>query len=568
MAQVIFVVYGLNLSILKIQNILLGGLMNYRSVLLLMMNILVALSSQAKAQSAVQSEALNLLGWFHTQFQQAYEPKDIKNRIFGWDLEEQTVDARDQILANVNDDIGTYQKIFRGYFKSAHDYHVRIFFARNDSSTLPFRIQHARGRYFIGEIDRASISFADFPFYVGDEVVSFDGLDMSQAIAREEEEVRAISNPATDKTMAALHLTLELGSNLEIVRQGKVTVGVLPQRGGVAQEVSLNWNYKPPTVAASNSVYMDRAGVPMSLSPVVGPKDGPLPNLGETIWQNDPTALFRAYIFKLGHHHQIGFIRIPTMAGDQSHIDEFARLVTIMQARTSALVIDQTNNQGGQSFYTYALTSYLIQKPVATPLFRQSIYPDLTQINSQQKQLIGESASLTDLIKNLGPANFFGYPISWALAGDLLKFDSDYLANSNAGLALFGPQFRQLKTVRPASDNGATTYSKPILMLTDELDYSWADMWPAFLQDIGRVSLFGAQTAGAGGNNDTGTVPANSFGIASWSLAISTMVRRDGSYLENNGAKPDFPYSITVRDMRENYVDYIRGVRKALWEIL
>lgn len=516
------------------------------------------------ALTPLQTEALQLLSWFEDLITRIYSPKDIKTQLFGWNLNAEIHRSRQAILANSADDVLTFQRIFRNLFKSMHDYHARLTFDRTDVSTLPFRVINIGQQFFISEIDRTKISFTQFPFYVGDEIVSFDGLPITDAISRALEEMRVQTNPRYDVRNAAFRLTASLGANLEAVRKGPVDVEIRPQADpnqGV-KKVTLNWNYTRFAPKAELSFPADLLSNDVDfadLTSVTASKNGHLPDFGPVVWENDPTGLFRSYIFKLGKR-RIGYIRIPTFVAGANEVSEFARIIGLLENQTDALVLDETNNPGGSTFYFYALTTYLIQKPVQAPLFRQSVFEELAESNQQRLNLIRSIAD-ENLLAKLWPEDLRGLKMNGLLAKDLASYYQDYVDSFVNKIYVLGPQFKQIQTVYPAVNE--TTYSKPILMLIDEMDASCGDMFPAFLKSIGRATLFGATTAGAVGNNTSGPVPPNSFGIEKWSLTISTMVV-DGELLENKGAVPDVSYEPVIKDIRTHYSGYRRAVRHSL----
>jgi C-terminal processing protease CtpA/Prc len=94
-------------------------------------------------------------------------------------------------------------------------------------------------------------------------------------------------------------------------------------------------------------------------------------------------------------------------------------------------------------------------------------------------------------------------------------------------------------------------------MLINEFDFSGGDAFPALMKDNGRVTLFGAQTTGAGGNVREYGPLANSF--FKLSLTESLMVRPNGEYMENRGVKPDVEYTVTEDDFMNDYRGYVRA---------
>src|SRR5690606_30412519 len=83
------------------------------------------------------------------------------------------------------------------------------------------------------------------------------------------------------------------------------------------------------------------------------------------------------------------------------------------------------------------------------------------------------------------------------------------------------------------------------------------DAFPALMKDNGRVTLFGAQTTGAGGNvSEYGPLANSHF---KFSLTESLMVRPNGEYMENRGIVPDIAYSITEDDFMNGYRNYVRA---------
>jgi C-terminal processing protease CtpA/Prc len=104
-------------------------------------------------------------------------------------------------------------------------------------------------------------------------------------------------------------------------------------------------------------------------------------------------------------------------------------------------------------------------------------------------------------------------------------------------------------------------YTKKIVVLINEVDFSAAEFLAAMLQDSKRATLFGQRTAGAGGCAKAVSVPnADRLGIESLTVRWTLAWRVTGRPIEGLGVHPDVHYSITAEDLRFGH----RGYRQAL----
>jgi C-terminal processing protease CtpA/Prc len=89
-------------------------------------------------------------------------------------------------------------------------------------------------------------------------------------------------------------------------------------------------------------------------------------------------------------------------------------------------------------------------------------------------------------------------------------------------------------------------YTKPLIVLVDEMSASGGDAFAATIQDNARGPLLGWRTMGAGGNVETWQ--AGSYSLGFTSVTESLMNRKDpvktaeyptAPYVENIGVRPD-----------------------------
>ena len=135
-------------------------------------------------------------------------------------------------------------------------------------------------------------------------------------------------------------------------------------------------------------------------------------------------------------------------------------------------------------------------------------------------------------------------------------------------------QLRLTETPVPFADfnhfkENTPIFTKPILMLIDELSGSGGDLVPQLMKENKLARLFGERTGGFGGNVEKVLVLPRSRAELSLTRGLFTIQSADGKYdldngmIENNGVQPDIHYQHTVKDVRAGYVDYVSAFSKA-----
>lgn len=546
----------------------------------------------SQPQEAAKEEMVNHLIGVQNLFQSMYAPAEWKRQYAGWDLKEAVQRAADKVNSQENITLKDFQEILVDLFNSPKDYHVGIHFYSTESATLPFRVRGSDNRYFVAWVDEEA---ADrFPLHVGDEILAFDGKAVREAVDLLIRLDRSDLINETDLEIASIFLTLRSGTAGHRVPQGNVDVVVKPAGAKTAQTHTLAWSYRkelikglPSHVAADatsgkngppRDIYeamkhfnlhtdmstpLVKAAAKISAQRAsafpVNDRRGPLPLLGDPLWTPRKPNFFFSYIFPSESGKMIGYIRIPhfqgaeTDDGVQQDLEDLRLLVRAFQRKTEALVVDLTDNGGGNLDVLLSYLGTLSDTP--TPFFKQKV--SITQEDAYTSLLyLDEIESYLKVVEDAKDIEFLT---------QLQEYFSFIIDEWSAGRSLSQPVY--IYGLDKVDPDAVATYKKPILVLINGLDFSCADLLPALLQDSGRATIFGSTTAGAGGAVRSYSYP-NRLGIASYTYTATILERKDQSPLENLGVTPDVPYRVTPEDLQNNYKGYIEAVHKALDQVL
>jgi hypothetical protein len=110
------------------------------------------------------------------------------------------------------------------------------------------------------------------------------------------------------------------------------------------------------------------------------------------------------------------------------------------------------------------------------------------------------------------------------------------------------------------ADPSKQAWTKPMLVLIDELAGSCGDIFPMLVKANHRALLFGQTTMGLGGNVEEVGVLPNSRIHVKMTRGLYFPYSESGkeAYVENVGVSPDIEYSHTVTDFRNGFVDYVK----------
>jgi hypothetical protein len=552
-------------------------------------------SGSRMTQAQLTQTMLQNLDFIQSAFAAQYGPGQWKESHNGWDLDAQIAAAKQKVQSTPNITIAQYHDVLRQFFNSMKDFHVSVQFASTEASSLPFTISGAGGHYFITSINTDRLSPASFPFHVGDELISFGGKPIAQVVAQLQARLGG-NTDLTDRALAEMYLTSRSGAGFGDVTNGPVNVSVKPKGSDQVVTRQLTWDYSPELVSnpvrqpfgiqSVPSTPTSAPAIPSMLSPMAAQTSGPdaaanpfglgnkqsfVPPLGDVVWKSDDDAIFYAYMFKTPGGHTSGYVRIPSYETDDADaaVAEFAALMKLFQDKADGLVIDQVDNPGGSVPYLYALASMLAKDPLTTPPHHVAITQDDV---TQAAQLVALAPRVTsDAIAQqaLGGGvgrTLDGYPITrdpvWL---NMLDYSRFVIAQWNQGKTLTDPV--HIEGVNAINPSNVAAFTKPILLLINELDFSGGDFFPAIMQDNKRATLFGTRTAGAGGFVRQVTYP-NQVGIAQFTMTGSIAVRADHQPIENLGVTAEVQYSPSAADLQDGFQEYAHAADSALDRLL
>lgn len=528
-----------------------------------------------------------------------YAPLEWKKEYTGWAVDQEFEKSKQLILDTPHISIKDFQVILKNFIASTKDYHADVVFYSTEAASLPFGVKGVDGRYFIDWIDPLQMPYYFYEIQVGDELVSFDERPVEDVINELKKIGNKNSNPFTDQALAEIKLTNREGQQGDRVPRGAISITVRSAAKNERLSYQLVWNYTPEKILNLPDFFQN---LPIFFNPASKQKrsktlmmnivhreivkktnrDGALgarksfvPVLGPRTWvhdvlKKDELLSWYAYIYETPQGQSIGYIRIPHYLGKEENSKKFGELLTVLEEKTDALVIDQLHNVGGYVSFQYELASMLAITPLKTPKHRIKITQKEVMEAYQALELIeniqGGLDRIVTRIEENGDADEDEEPFNYQSLLFLKEFHEFIINEWSAGRTLTNPTHLEgCDWIHPHSEY---SYTKPILMLINELDFSGGDFMPAIMQDNHRALLFGKRTSGAGGFVFQSSFP-NQNGISGFSYTGSIAERpHTHQKIENLGVTPDIDYCLTVEDLKNGYQSYLEAVNEAIQLLL
>ncbi|MFN7453827.1 MAG: PDZ domain-containing protein, partial [Pseudobdellovibrionaceae bacterium] len=301
-----------------------------RSLISLFAVLSMAQSAVAQVSPELKAKLSDELKYIASIYQNHYAPKQWKETHLGWDLSAELKKAQAKVQSAQS--VKEYRGALADLLNSTQDYHVGYSFQSTERATLPFQVKTVEGKALLVFIDRTKLSETAFPFQLGDEFLSMNGVsvaDLQKSII----EYIGSNVPGTDLALSDLYITRRSARANAPVPQGPVLLSFL--RAGEATPVThqLVWEYQKEMIPGLFSNKAEKKSLSWFQSPKmisskalefknlgnnwgVGERKSYLPNLGKRIWESAKDTEFDAYIYKNEDGKLIGVVRIPSYYPD------------------------------------------------------------------------------------------------------------------------------------------------------------------------------------------------------------------------------------------------------------
>lgn len=536
-----------------------------------------------------------------------YAPYEWKKQVFNFDL----LDVKpwlDKVRATKTD--LEFLDVCTKYVASLNDSHDELYVYSDFVADLGVYVDIYDGKLLVDGIDRSLLPKATFPISIGDELVSLDGVPVSTLL----DDLLPYSangggNAVTKRRLASNTLTYRMQYFMPTAPLvGDTAVAVFRAADGTEQTLELPWTktgtpimtagpVPGPLVAAKlptprqrelegrrtgNALrrqrgFEDGLDFGLELEGESAPYMKPLAQLRNLSGLRGPKAyvgfgdFYPLFDLPLGFRtrlglrstdyflsgtytsgdKKIGFVRIPDMspASTNTALNQLASELTYLNANTDGLVVDLMGNAGGSGCYTEALVRLFMSQPFRSMGF---------EIRATQQWVFDFSSALQSAKNNGASATTIA--IYQGLLDQVKQANSEMRGRTGA-LPLCSASF---DAVQPFFDSTGKPigYSKPVLLLTDEVTISAGELFASLLQDTGRATVFGKRTDGGGGAvvEYAGTTYSEAMTRVTISLmnrpkTVSTPGYPAAPYVENIGVYPDIEEDYMTLDNLMNYGD-------------
>lgn len=529
--------------------------------------LLTLTASIGHTQTLTSQQKLSDLNQLFTTVEAGYGPLHFKADKIGLNIEDLRRKYEPLTLQSKNN--SEFYYLMRKLVAEFRDGHFGMVIPTNHLAELPISTDLVQGRVLIDTVDRAQLSVEQFPYQRGDEIVSVDGTPIAQVV----DELQSYVNSGYDmsaRRIAAAMVFFRAGKGVPVPSAKTVRFEVRRGTSSVVEPVELNWKFsgqpldeRRPTTFYSTSIRpvsrpRDTLWLRPALEELVGrqrvEKSYRCSGSTRIAIPKDATMImekpFVAYYHPTAKGN-VGYVRIPDyypLAADgktfqfEQRFAQYEYAIRELEANTVGLIIDQDHNCGGSVSY--------LDKMVG--LFMDHDYKGLQfQYLANKAEYLSNKKELDEMTPNT---------IAWKNGQKIVDL---ILKHWQAGdfmtpvTSSDGSEYLKPNPVR---------YSKPVVMLIDEMSGSGGDAFPGLMQGYGRAVLVGTRTMGLGGHvTEQPSLPYSQLGLR---MTKSLFFRPDGTPVENNGVVPNVAYEITRDDFMYGYKAYQAFYLKTLTDML
>ncbi len=515
--------------------------------------VLASLFAQAKVLTTDQK--LSDFAQLNLSIDSSYGPLFYKQQTRGLKLYE-VREAYSNKIKETKTNAEFYHTIVR-YLSEFQDGHLGAILPSDYRADIAISTDLVEGKVLIGEVDRKKLSEKDFPFQKGDEIISLNG----EAISKVVDDLSSYlgSGFALSEKRTAAQIVFARSGRRFPVPTGNAVVQVRRGTSDLIETATLKWEVTGTPFDEQLSVQFNQRPQQtqttqyhsLSMKPLL------LDVLGQERLERsfrcsggtriaipaDATVIIRDPF--IAYYHQtpkgkVGYLRIPhySFPKPEEAFKKYEYAINELEKNTVGLVIDQDHNCGGSVTFLHYMVSLFISEPINTTDFE--LLASKTEYFDFKKWL---AETVTDTIeyKELEKV-LVAIKTAWE--------KGDHLTEK---VSIVGDQLIYPNRIR---------YTKPIVMLIDELAGSGGDAFPSLMGGNKRATLLGTRTAGLGGHIAQ-LSPLNHSAI-NIVITKSLFYRPDGVAVENNGAVPDVPYTITRDDYMYEYKNYQQFYLKTL----
>jgi len=492
-----------------------------------------------------------------------YAPYEWKRDALGFDLLNTAPWV--ERARNAKTDLDFYE-VMAEYVASLDDAHDSYEIPSDFYAYLNFGVDLYDGKPLVESINRSRLPPDEFPLRMGYELVSIDGVPAADILKKFDKYAR-LANPRSSRRLAAAYLTFRPQSVFpRAAETGDVARVVMRRLDGDLETYIIPWT-KSGLPLLNNGLVPTPGGFKAGQAAAAAESDDwraallelqrckidrPQTILGYGArlpifalpqgFETRRAGFFYSGTFRAGGY-RIGFLRIPDFSPSNISValTEYLNEIVFLEANTDGLIVDVMRNPGG--FVSVVNTEAQLLMPTR---FRTIGF----EVRATS-EWVARASSLLEAARARGGE-------AWEIA--LLENIKNQVEEANASLrGRTGPIPLDSPAIdrEPLVDNRGrvVAYTKPLMVLIDELSASGGDAFPATIQDNRRGILFGYRTMGAGGT--VAPWDAGPYSEGSTSVTLSLMNRgRDivtpeypaAPYVENIGVRPDIEADYMTRD--------------------